>query len=260
MRSMRMLWIGLAAAIAMGAIAASASAALPEFGRCIPAAEPKTGEYIGPKCGAKQAEHHGAWDFAPGPGAKPKFSGTGEKVSLETTGKLKIVCAAATFDGEYTGAKTETVTIDLIGCVNGTQKCESNPAKEGEIETQALEGTLGFIHGGEKPVVGLDIAPKAPSTNFVLFQCGKLPETSITTATVEGSLIAPVKPLTTMAEEFKLPYKVLSGKQAVQQFEGGVKDTLTAKLVKGIEMSTQEIGLRSLRVDVNEERMEIKAK
>ncbi len=261
MRAFRRVALGSMAVLAStAAMATVAQAALPEFGKCVPAAG-KTGEYVGNNC-IKHSPGKGAYNWQPSPGPKPVFSGVGEKVSLETTGKMIISCGAATFDGSYTGPKTETVTMDLIGCILSSspsqQKCQTTPAKEAEIKA-SLEGEIGFIRGGEKPVVGLDLKPKAPSTVFATFQCGKLPETG-PAGTIEGSVIAPIKPLNRAVEEFTITYKALSGKQAVESFEGGPSDTLTVKLISGIETKTEPIALRTTVVDANEEPTEIKAK
>ena len=193
---------------------------------------------------------------------KPHFFGPWRTGVVETPGKLVIKCAAATFEGSYTGPKTEKLTLSLIGCILSSSpsqpKCQSSPAKEAEIETN-LEGEIGFIKGGSKPIVGLDLKPQAPSTVFPTFQCGKLPETG-PSGTIEGSVIAPVKPLNGMVEAFKIPYKVVAGKQAVEHFEGGPNDTLTVKLLSGLEAKTEPIGFRSLVIDENAEPTELKAK
>jgi hypothetical protein len=253
-----MMGFALVAAVTLG-LAASASAAPPEFGQCVPAVG-KTGQYKGVHCIAS-AGGKGGYNWAPAPGPKPGFSGVGEKVSLETPAKLKIVCGASTFDGKYTGPKTLTVTLDLVGCENTAtkQKCQTLPVKEGEIEAE-LDGELGFIVGGEKPKVGLDVKPKSPSTTFTSFGCGKLPEPPGVSGTVEGSLIGAIKPLNHMVEEFKLTHAATAGVQAIQQFEGGAKDTLTAKLLQGLETKTEEIALRESVLMTNEEPVEIKAK
>lgn len=261
-RHIRMAGLCLSAAVAAMAAATtvSAQAAPPEFGRCVPATG-HTGEYKGKICLAP-AGGKGAYNWMPEPGPSPTYSGVGGKVSLETAGRQVITCAAATFEGTYTGAKTETVTVDLVGCILSSspsqQKCQTLPAKEGEIEA-SLEGEIGFIRSGEKLLVGLDLKAKSPSTVFATFQCGKLPETGPSGA-IEGSVIAPIKPIDRATETFHLQYKVTAGKQAVEQFEGGPTDTLTVKLLEGTETKTESIGLRTIVEDENAEPVELKAK
>jgi hypothetical protein len=237
-----------------GALVANASAALPELGRCASTA-PGAGAYAGPRCTRAAAPGKGAYEFTPGPGAKPKFEGTGEEPTL-IGGGLKVTCAAATFNGEYTGAKTATVTVDLIGCLNGEgQKCQSNPLKEAEIETLPLEGEIGFIKLGSKTMVGFDLKR---SPVLATFTCGLPPET-VTPGTLEGSVIAPIRPLNSMTTELHLNYRVKEGKQQVEEFEGGAKDTLAVKY--GLTAESQPATLKDKLVEVlNEEAIEIKAR
>lgn len=247
--------------VALAAVGvAGASAAVPELGRCEPAPG-KTGEYAGKSCVGVATNKKGAYNFVPGPGPKPKFEGTTAEVPVLEMPKLKIICSAGTFNGEYTGAKTASVTVDLIGCTNAAskKKCQSNPAKEGEIETPApLEGELGFIKSTIPRQVGLDLK-RSPS--LVAFTCGEPFELPEATGTVEGSVIGRVVPVNSMREELKLKYKTAGGKQVPEQFEGGPKDTLTVKLVSGLTTTTEEAALNAKLVEVlNEEAMEIKAK
>jgi hypothetical protein len=246
-------------------VAAPAQAALPELGRCVKAADNK-GAYRSAFCitptppGGK-----GKYNWLPGPGAKKKFSGTGEPTVLEAANKRKIECGGSTFEGEYTGPKTETVTVLLIGCTDVATKrpCQSGgPPREGEIEsTAALAGELGFIKGGEKPVVGLDLKHEPA---LFAFECGVPPEQT-TAVVIDGSVIAAVVASSTsnvnkMSEESILRYKTKSGKQVPENFEGGAKDTMTATFVTGLEKQVEAIGLLSTVTDVAEESLEIKAK
>jgi hypothetical protein len=259
MRRLTITGLCLTAVLAASAFAAAgASAALPEFGRCVKAA-PHTGTYKYASCVVLAPGGKGSYNWEPGPAALKKFEGTGELTTLETVGKVKVECAGSTFNGEYTGAKTETVTITLINCVDSTKRfCQSNPAKEGEIETPlALEGELGFIAGGERPMVGLDLKH---SPDIVTFECGKLPET-VLDGVVEGSVISRIRPIEKMTAEFKQTYTESRGKQIPQQFEGGAKDTLSTTLISGLTKTTEESGLKNkLVTEENEEPLEIKAK
>src|SRR5437764_7397801 len=74
----RTLAVCALAALAIGvAGAASASATeypltgLPEIGRCVKAATPKTGEFKGAKCMTKSKTSTGEYNWAPGPDGKP---------------------------------------------------------------------------------------------------------------------------------------------------------------------------------------------
>ena len=240
-------------------IASGASASAPEWGQCVPTA-PKTGEYIGTKCLVPDAGKGGS-DWRPEPTGKAILTGVGEGIVLETPAKRKITCAASTYTGTFTGPKTATVTIDLIGCNTfaGTtkQECQSSPVpqKESEIEAE-YEAELGFIKSGEKPIVGLDIKPKSTIT----FTCGKLPEVGLS-GEIEGSVIGQIIGPDGMRSEYKLVHKETAGKQAVQSFEGQPKDTLTAKLTEGTTMATEELGLRQTSfLSAEEEEIEVRTR
>jgi hypothetical protein len=257
MRKITIMGSCLIVGLALTAVfAGTASAALPEFGRCVKVA-PKSGEYSGARC-VRPTPGKGSYDFIAGPGEKPKFTGSGGGVAFETVGKKTITCAGSEESGEYTGAKTLKESVNFIGCANEAgQSCQSNPAKTGEIENTSLEGEIGFIRGPEKPIVGLDLKG---SPNYLTFICGALPETTITVVTIEGSVIAPIKHIDLMAEEFSLKYKQVGGKQVPEQFAGGAKDTLTANFASGLTKTTEQIGLTDFVEITNEEPIEIKGK
>ncbi len=263
------LGLCLAAVLMTGAIAASAASAaeyemegIPEFGRCQPAATPKTGEYKGSHCLAP-AFGKGSYNWSPGPGPKNKFEGTISTTTLETVGKTFVVsCSFGVARGAYTSPKTASVTLELVGCVTPTlQKCQNGP-EEAEIET-TIEGELGFIRSGTKPIVGLDLKP-SPAISFT---CGLLPEVP-TVVSVSGGVIGAIKPPNSMHSELKLSYLAMNGKQNPEKFEEGVKDTLSLMRTTGLESATEQAGLTIIGIEekpkplvvANEEPIEIKAK
>jgi len=181
MRGIGRMGLCLVALLVCSATAAATATAaeyevegLPEFGRCVPASPPKSGEYFGARC-IKPAAGKGSYNWLPGPGAKPKFEATASLTKLETVGKYAIACSSGSYLGEYKTPKTVSLTIGLVGCLDQQtgKKCQTNPAKEAEIET-TVPGELGFIKGGAKPQVGLDLKPEAP----ILFTCGSGPPAS----------------------------------------------------------------------------------
>jgi hypothetical protein len=241
-------------------LAVNAAASPPEFGRCVPVTTPRTGEYSGKSC-LSPAGGKGRYNFVPGPGEHPKFEGTNSEVVVLAMPNLTIDCAAETFNGEYTGAKTASVTIDLIGCTNvaSGKRCQSNPAKEGEIEPPGmLEGEIGPIAVGTRPGVGLDLKRAPLIASFTCGEFGELPED---TGVIEGSVIGKLAPINSMREELKLQYKTAEGKQVPESFEGGSKDTLTVQLVSGLGATAEPATLKEKRIEIlNEEAIEIKAK
>ncbi|HWG08645.1 MAG TPA: hypothetical protein VN672_06520 [Solirubrobacteraceae bacterium] len=266
-------WLCLVVMLAVGAVFASTASAseyelqgIPEFGHCIPAKTPHTGEYTGKKCLAL-AGGKGNWDWEPGPeGPKKNFEGQLSLFKLETVGKkFEVQCAFGVAKGEYKSGKTLSVTFELIGCLRQEthQKCQLTPLKEGEMELQ-FEGELGFIKGGEQPKVGLELKP----TSTLSFNCGIPPEV-VTPVTVEGAAIGAIKPVNSMREVLKLSYLAPGGKQNPEAFEGGEKATLTQNWVTFPEAPmSEQVGLTIIGVEEkpkpliieNEEPIEIKAK
>jgi hypothetical protein len=264
-------WLCLVVMLAIGAIGASSAwgaeyalEGIPEFGHCVPAAVPHTGEYAGRNC-LSPAAGKGSYNWEPGPaGPKPKFEGQLSKFKLETVGKkFDIECSFGVAKGEYKSGKTLSALFELIGCLRAEtlQKCQQSPAKEGEMELQ-FEGELGFIKGGEKPRVGLDLKPSSP----IALTCGLPPEIP-TPVSVEGSAIGKIQRIDSMREAFALTYVAPGGKQNPESFEGGPKDTLTQNWID-TEAHSEQVGLTIIGVEEkpkplfieNEEPIEIKAK
>lgn len=268
-RTRRIALCALAACGLIAVGAASASAALPELGRCV-AVEGKTGKFKGKSCGPESPTSTGKYEFIPGAGAAPAFEGAGaESITLETVGGRKIFCPNAETKGEYTGAKTEKLLFIAEGCEDSVlhETCQSLASEEkepkpipGRIKSQPLKGELGFISGkgGNRPLIGWDIKPETGSI-VAAFECG--PTATGTQVQLEGSYIGQIKPTSKMVEEFHYKYKETKGKQQPEAFEGGEKDTLTAKFTKGLlETTTEQIGYKSSEEVITEEAYEYKTK
>jgi hypothetical protein len=261
MEMRRIVGAALVGVFAAAAFAASASGALPEFGKCVPA-EGKTGEYSNAGC-VYPAGGKGRYNWVPGPGEKKKFTSFAGPVTLETVGGFKIACSNGTLAGEYTGAKTATASMSVLGCIEvGTGKlCQSNPAKNGEIEATGLEGELGFIAAGSKPKVGLQLKLSTP----LLFECrsGMEPPSP---KVLEGAFIGKIAPLNRMRETFKATYTAVHGKQVPEKFEEGPSEVLTLKDV--LSSKSEQAGLTIIGIEEkpkaliieNEEPIEIKAR
>ncbi len=156
-----------------------------------------------------------------------------------------------TLAGQYTGAQTATMSLDLTGCeapgVFGG-KCQSEGAAAGEIRSGQLDGRLGMIRGGKDPVVGWDVEGTA-GHDLMSFKCGG------TEIVVTGSAIAPVMRVDHMAPTFMLRFRAKGGEQDPDKFENGLNDTLSF-----VTSSTEEqAGLTMNATMSNEEEVEIKA-
>jgi hypothetical protein len=283
MGRMRTMVLALAGACLMAVFASAAASAAeyelhayPEVGRCV-AVEGGKGGYTEKNCReASPGNTGGSYEFVPGAGPKPKFSGEGfpeEPGTFTTTGGRKIHCAVAKSSGEYTGPKTEKLTFTYFECEDSSTKasCQSllPEGKEvkpipGWIKTLPLKGELGFISGGggERPHVGWDIKPEAGST-FATFNCGgeaPLYLTGGTNVTLEGSVISRILPLAKMVPAFHQKFLMKKAKQFPEKLEGQEKDTLTANFMTGIQSITEPIIYTAKEQVGNEEKMEIKGK
>jgi alpha-tubulin suppressor-like RCC1 family protein len=230
--------------------------ALPEFGRCVFVGA--GGQYTGANCLA-EAPGKGKYNWVPA--EKKKFSGKLGVSTLETVGKAKIICSAATSTGEYTAAKTATATIAFSGCESARGPCQSATAKPGEILTSSLQGSLGFIKNEVKEgkllvSVGLDLKGES---SLATAECGSTVGAKQLVA-LEGSVIAPISPIDKMSSESTLKYKALAGTQIPESFQSGGKDTLSTTFISGLEKTTEQTGLSATGSIKNEEPLEIKAK
>jgi hypothetical protein len=230
---------------------------LPSLGRCVKAAR-HTGEYKDAAC-VTEAHGTGGYNWLAGPGEHAKFSGQLGAVMLETVAGKKIACSAGASQGEYTGPGGETVTLTLSGCERPSTHaaCQSAGSAPGQVVTSALEGELGFIRSGEKPIVGLDLK-REPA--LAALECASAAPGGKEVVLLEGSAIGSVKAIDKMEAQLTQTFVAKHGVQKPEQFEQGVKDTLTTTIVAGLEKSGEQTGLSATQVAANEEPLEIKAK
>ncbi len=236
---------------------------LPELGRCVKLegkAEGKklvfNGQYANASC-TLAGEGFGKYEWLPGPGASPHFTGTSGPVKLETVGaKTSVACTGSSSAGEYTGAKTQTVSVTFTGCQTGPKSkissCQSSGAAAGEIKTGSLTGGIDFIkenEAPEKPEVGVDLKPSSGST-LVTFECGGA------STSISGSVIAPVTAVDKMSSTLKVTAKESGGKQSVEALEASPKDTLTFEPSGG---GAEAGGLNATESRTSAEPLEIKA-
>lgn len=238
----------------------TAVAALPELGRCVKVEGVQSGKriiysghYKNKNCTSASPTSKGKYEFLAGPGANNKFYGTAAEPEpvFETTAGAKLRCGLIVFKGEYTGAKTEKVTISLGGCettaANGAhQVCQTDPAKEGEIEsTESFEGELGTIQSGAKPIAGWDLEHGGP---LFIYDCGTPPEVP-SLQTIEGSVIGALSrgffgtDLNRMSLYSVIKYKATKGLQTPESFEGKAKDVLSTKVISALTTTTVQTGL-----------------
>ncbi len=221
MRHVRMLGLCLAAVFAVaGLAAATASAGLPEWGRC---EEKAGGKYANSNCTTKAAKGKGLYEWKKGTEVNPvKFSGenvgsggvltsTLEQCSpyhviprsqceggVEGGLKVAIECESEHNVGEAVGSNgLKNITVKFRGCkLFGSVPC-GNGAVEGEIVVNPLKGTLGYINKADK-TVGVLLEPAKKHGEFVRFNCGNPGAGGLTTVvgvgnTKEGAFYSPEK-------------------------------------------------------------------
>src|SRR6185437_11033326 len=126
MRSLRTLALALVAACAVCAVAVgSASAAAPEYGRClkVPKIEKKYGgAYVDKGCTKaattkeKEEGKKNKYEWLPG-GVKLKQTSTGGKATLQEVGKYAVGCDSESSVGEYSGTKeAKHLFVTFKGC------------------------------------------------------------------------------------------------------------------------------------------------
>jgi len=180
--------------------------------------------------GASAEPSHAALPEFSAPFGKP-FTSTSGPARLRGVGGKRVICAASTDTGEFSGPKTGSVTITWTGCALKKAQCSTPGSAPGEIVSPLLSMNLGYINKGAK-TVGVDLFEPAGQP-FLLFSC-----LSGTRVLVVGSVIGRITPVNkpvTPSETFKLRFAHLAGIQKIQNLEGEPKDTLEVSFAAPLE-------------------------
>jgi len=140
-------------------------------------------------------------------------------------GAGKIQCETSETAGSITSATSGTVVATFKGCATLGKKCTSEGAAEGIIVTKLLATELNYINKA-KNEVGSDFKPASGIYNAE-FECPGSPDIF---NKVKGSVIGKVEPVGVMEVFSKSTLKESGGKQEVENFEGGAKDTLISEV------------------------------
>lgn len=159
------------------------------------------------------------------------FTSTSKTATLQTVSKVKVTCTADTNTGEVTGPSGALVRVRFTGCTSPSVPgalCQSPNGAPGEIVTEMVLGTLGYVNRGPLEV-GLDLSNPTGGPMAVFF-CGALK------GEVFGSVIGTVTPLNKLVKPgshvtLKLTQK--AGHQTVRMFLGGALDVPLTKLGGG---------------------------
>jgi hypothetical protein len=254
MKRLGILAICLIAVFGVSA-AATATEELPEIGRCLKLAGAATHEYANAGCTVEsEGKDTGKYEWVAGPGPDAGFISTAGTSDLETVGKVTMKCHAGTARGDFTGPKTDVATIKFTGCEYGSPTgvpCRTPGAKEGEVVTNKLEGSLGYISGARtmKPIVGMRLTP-ASGTQFASVECSGI------AVSLSGSAIGTVTgAIDKMAVTTGLKLKASKGKQIPEQLEDGARSVLSAT----VGAQAEHAGLTSTETNTNEEPLEVRS-
>jgi hypothetical protein len=130
---------------------------------------------------------------------------------LESTSLAKFTCTSAKAGGVTIiepGPVTELAT--LSSCTSSGFSCQSAGASKGEIKTNALDGTYGYISAA-KHTVGLQLS--SPSSTLAEFSCGNIP------VVLRGAVVGHV-PANKAVAKLALVFNEKAGKQSVAGLEG----------------------------------------
>jgi len=249
MKRVRMMGLCVAAVFALGAVVvASASAAAPEFGRCVKTAK-GAGKFSNAGCTKEKAP--GSYEWLPGPGPEPSWTASSVgKMTLETVNKVKLTCAGASESGSTSSYRTIKASLTLTGCEAFGMKYESAGQAEGTIVTNELEGELGIEKAGGTPLqdkIGIVLRPIGEEPWFNI-HCVVGPPNGVITGDA-------IDPLTTnkMLTVTKDIFKSKRGKQLPEQFEGGKREILESSF----EAPSEQTGLTLTMSQTNKEAIEI---
>jgi hypothetical protein len=157
-----------------------------------------------------------------GPFPKP-FKSASKATTIETVGKVTITCQAGTNAGEITGPKTDLLKFRFTGCATRQAPC-SNANAAGEVVTNTLSGTLGYLNKAKREV-GIDFI--FPGAAIAEFHCGNLH------VAIVGSIVGrifPVDKKVSPPSSFILVFVQAGGKQKFTKLEGGSVDVLKSAL------------------------------
>jgi hypothetical protein len=270
MRRIRIAGLCLVAVFVMGAVfAGAASAANPEYGRCIKEGAKEVSKYDSSKCIKLASEDpgteaekikKGSYVWHAGPGPKAGFTAALKPTTiatLETKAGTKVTCKKLSAAGKYTGLKTVSTTkTDFEECESGGIKCNTPGAGIGVIKVKNLEGELGVDSKGTpstKDKIGNVLWPEGGTatsgSEFVEFACGGL------TVKVKNSVISPVTS-NAMKLTATVKYTASKGVQKPTSFVGGPPMFLESKFSAA---PYEQSGQSATTIQTNEEKMEIRS-
>jgi hypothetical protein len=257
MKRIRIICICLTVAVVMGAVAATASAEAPEFGRCLKTKEGGGTKYTSAKCTVVASGEKENFEWYPAFGGGKPLAQAGFTtalkpetfVTLEWKAGSKITCRGETSGGEYTSNKTVGgIVLKFTSCETGGTKCSNGGQSEGHVTWNELDGSLGVWKTGETQVkdkLGISLRPTT-GEELVEFFCAGL------VIKVRGSVILPV-PANAMKLSTTVKLNSYHGKQKPESFVGGPQEVLECRF---IPQPYEQCGLTVALMQMNEEKVE----
>jgi hypothetical protein len=232
MTRMRIMGLSLAAVFAMAAMATASASAAPSFYECAKVAKVGkfyTGKYNDKNCTEVNSESHGKYELVAGVGKGKAFKGKGAGAVLHTPAVGgEVTCKGSKDEGFNTLTGQDKVKVTFTGCVSLAKPCNSPGAKKGEIKTNPLSGTLGYI-SATGPKVGVSLTGEGglPSAEFA---CGTGAGSLniVTTGAVIGEITGDVNHINKEAtDSFTVTGE---GFQSVTSFEDGSTQVLETSI------------------------------
>jgi len=158
-------------------VASSASAVIPEFGKCTKVAT-GTGKYKSAGCSVLAIETtEKKYNWEPGVPAGLGFTSKGGTGELLTVGGKTVTCETqSAVQGEYvsgTDNKHEDgIFVKFQGCKSKGQTCTTAGKNPGELETLELVGEVGYEKASSEKLTDLKLEPgPADGGFFIKFKC-----------------------------------------------------------------------------------------
>ncbi len=170
------------------------------------------------------------WSLAAKKGKAKAFKGSGKGANLEVEGIGGITCTSSSDTGKFNSpTSADQIVVTFKGCEFVGKKCASG-STAGEIITQDLVGTVGYLEGKGTPTpkAGADITPESGEV-LATFSCG--PDNFAVT----GAVIGQVTPVNHFTKEATFTFKQTSkvGVQEWPKFEEGPVQGLLTWLCEG---------------------------
>jgi hypothetical protein len=202
------LGLVLAAALALGALAAtSASANELSYTTCVKAAKvgkAYIGKYSDKECKTANAKSEGKYELQP-VAEGTTYTGKSKTAVITAAGKA-VICKKGAETGEYVGEKVASEEFTFSGCSTGKKEaCQTPSAGTGVIKSSAAKTKLVYLNPAETEVGVLVIGPQP----MFEYTCGA------TSVAIEGRLLGSVE---NTSKGPKLTFATSSGKQQHQLF------------------------------------------